>query len=75
MFCKPKVKILNTGSSLDVPKSVRSLTTSGSKLQVTNTDGSTYDLDLPKAEPANISSVNILNASGTRTVATVATLK
>lgn len=75
MICKPKVKILNTGSSLDVPKSVRSLTISGSKLQVTNTDGSTYDLDLPKAEPANVSSVNVLNASGTRIVATVATLK
>jgi len=67
-------KLLNTGGSLDVPTVVRSVTTSGSKLQVINTDGTSYELDLPKAEPANVQSVNILNASGTQTVATVATL-
>lgn len=77
MTCKTKCggfKLLNTGGSLDVPTVVRSVTTSGSKLQVTNTDGTSYELDLPKAEPANVQSVNILNASGTQTVATVATL-
>lgn len=77
MTCKTKCggfKLLNTGGSLDVPAVVRSVTTSGSKLQVTNTDGTSYELDLPKAEPANVQSVNILNASGTQIVATVATL-
>lgn len=77
MACKPKCsgfKLLHTGGSLDVPTVVRSVTTSGSKLKVTNTDGTSYELDLPKAEPANIQSVNILNASGTQTVAIVATL-
>ena len=73
--CKPQVKILKTGSSLEAQKVVRAVTVAGSSLRVTNTDGSTYDLELPKAEPANINEVNILNASGTRTVATVATLK
>ena len=72
---KPRVKILNTGSSLEVQKVVRAVTVAGSSLRVTNTDGTTYDLDLPKAEPANVQSINVLNASGTRTVATVATLK
>lgn len=77
MTCKTKCggfKLLNTGGSLDVPTVVRSVTTSGSKLKVTNTDGTSYELDLPKAEPANVQSVNILNASGTQIVATVATL-
>lgn len=77
MTCKTKCggfKLLNIGGSLDVPTVVRSVTTSGSKLQVTNTDGTSYELDLPKAEPANVQSVNILNASGTQTVAIVATL-
>ena len=73
--CKPRVKILKTGSSLEVQKVVRAVTVAGSSLRVTNTDGTTYDLDLPKAEPANVQSINVLNASGTRTVATVATLK
>ena len=73
--CKPRVKILKTGSSLEVQKVVRAVTVAGSSLRVTNTDGTTYDLDLPKAEPANVNEVNILNASGTHTVATVATLK
>ena len=73
--CKPRVKILKTGSSLEVQKVVRAVTVAGSSLRVTNTDGSTYDLELPKADPANVNEVNILNASGTRTVATVATLK
>lgn len=72
--CKPRVKILKTGSSLEVQKVVRSVTVAGSSLRVTNTDGTSYELDLPKAEPANVQSVNILNASGTQTVATVATL-
>ena len=72
---KPRVKILKTGSSLEVQKVVRAVTVAGSSLRVTNTDGTTYDLDLPKAEPANVQSINVLNASGTRTVATVATLK
>lgn len=73
--CKPQVKILKTGSSLEVQKVVRAITVAGASLRVTNTDGTTYDLELPKAEPANINEVNILNASGTLTVATVATLK
>lgn len=72
---KPRVKILKTGSSLEVQKVVRAVTVAGSSLRVTNTDGTTYDLDLPKAEPANVQSINVLNASGTRTVATIATLK
>ena len=72
---KPRVKILKTGSSLEVQKVVRAVTVAGSSLRVTNTDGTTYDLDLPKAEPANVQSINVLNASGTHTVATVATLK
>ena len=72
---KPRVKILKTGSSLEVQKVVRAVTVAGSSLRVTNTDGTTYDLDLPKAEPANVQSINVLNASGTRTIATVATLK
>ena len=72
---KPRVKILKTGSSLEVQKVVRAVTVAGSSLRVTNTDGTTYDLDLPKAEPANVQSINVLNASGARTVATVATLK
>lgn len=71
--CKPRVKILKTGSSLEVQKVVRAVTVAGSSLRVTNTDGSTYDLELPKAEPANVQSINVLNASGTLTVATVAT--
>ena len=77
MTCQTKCggfKLLNTGGSLDVPTVVRSVATSGSKLQVTNTDGTSYELDLPKAEPANVQSVNILNASGTQIVAPVATL-
>lgn len=77
MTCKLNCKgfkLLNTGSTLSVPTVVRALTTSGSKLKVTNTDGTTYELDLPKADPANVTSVNILNASGTAIVATVATL-
>ena len=73
--CKPRVKILKTGSSLEVQKVVRAVTVAGSSLRVTNTDGTTYDLELPKAEPANVNELNILNASGTRTVATVATLR
>ena len=72
--CKPRVKILKSGSSLEVQKVVRAVTVAGSSLRVTNTDGTTYDLELPKAEPANVQSVNILNASGTSLVATVATL-
>ena len=72
---KPRVKILKTGSSLEVQKVVRAVTVAGSSLRVTNTDGTTYDLELPKAEPANVQSINVLNASGTRTVATVATVK
>lgn len=75
MTCKPRMKILKTGSSLEVQKAVRNITAAGSSLRITNTDGTTYDLELPKAEPANVNEVNILNASGTRTVATVATLK
>lgn len=75
MNCKPRVKILKTGSSLEVQKVVRTVTVAGSALRVTNTDGTTYDLELPKAEPANINEVNILNASGTQVIATVATLK
>lgn len=67
-------KLLNTGGVLDVPTVVRSVAASGSKLKVTNTDGTSYDLELPKAEPANVQSINILNASGTLIVATVATL-
>ena len=73
--CKPRVKILKSGSSLEVQKVVRAVTVAGSSLHVTNTDGTTYDLELPKAEPANVNEVNILNASGTHTVATVATLR
>ena len=73
--CKPRVKILKTGSSLEVQKVVRAVTVAGSSLRVTNTDGTTYDLELPKAEPANVQSINVLNASGTRTVTTVATVK
>ena len=72
--CKPRVKILKSGSSLEVQKVVRAVTVAGSSLHVTNTDGTTYDLELPKAEPANVNEVNILNASGTSLVATVATL-
>ena len=72
--CKPRVKILKSGSSLEVQKVVRAVTVAGSSLRVTNTDGTTYDLELPKAEPANVNEVNILNASGTSLVATVATL-
>ena len=72
---KPRVKILKTGSSLEVQKVVRAVTVAGSSLRVTNTDGTTYDLELPKADPANVNEVNILNASGTHTVATVATLR
>ena len=71
---KPRVKILKSGSSLEVQKVVRAVTVAGSSLRVTNTDSTTYDLELPKAEPANVQSVNILNASGTSLVATVATL-
>ena len=77
MTCKTKCggfKLLNTGGSLGVPTVVRSVTTSGSNLRVTNTDGTSYELALPKADPANVQLVNILNASGTQTVATVATL-
>ena len=73
--CKPQVKILKTGSSLEVQKGCRQVPVAGSCRRVTNTDGPTYNLELPKAEPANINEVNILNASGTRTVSTVATLK
>ena len=72
--CKPRVKILKSGSSLEVQKVVRAVTVAGSSLHVTNTDGTTYDLELPKAEPVNVNEVNILNASGTSLVATVATL-
>ena len=72
--CKPRVKILKSGSSLEVQKVVRAITVAGSSLRVTNTDGTTYDLELPKAEPVNVNEVNILNASGTSLVATVATL-
>ena len=72
--CKPRVKILKSGSSLEVQKVVRAVTVAGSSLRVTNTDGTTYDLELPKAEPVNVNEVNILNASGTSLVATVATL-
>ena len=73
--CKPRVKILKAGSSLEVQKVVRAVTVEGPSLRVTNTDGTSYDMELPKAEPANVNEVNILNASGTRTVATVATLR
>lgn len=74
MTCKPRVKILKTGSTLEVQKVVRNITVAGSSLRVTNTDGSTYDLELPKIEPANVGSINVLNASGTQVIATVATL-
>lgn len=73
--CGTWTKVLKTGSPLKVQKVVRSVTVAGAKLRVTNTDGTTYDLNLPKADPANVTEINILNASGTRTVATVAQLK
>lgn len=81
MTCKPKCggfKMLhtNTGGPLHahVLPVVHRLTVAGSKLQVHDTDGVTYELELPKAEPANVTGINILNASGTKLVATVATL-
>lgn len=74
-YNQPQVKILKTGSSLEVQKVVRDVALAGSSLRVTNTDGTSYDLEMPKAKPANVNEVNILNASGTRIVATVATLK
>jgi len=79
MSCRSKCgggfHIINSGSSLVVPTVVRAITTSGSKLAVTNTDGSSYELELPKAEPANVEEVKIFNASGTQLVSTVAKLK
>lgn len=82
MACKPECggfKLINIGSSLNsggslIAPAVRSIATSGSKLKVTNTDGSSYDLDLPKAEPANLSKVRILNATGDKVAAILATV-
>lgn len=72
---KPKgFKILKSGASLKVTPTVQDIAVNGASLKVTKTDGSSFDLTLPKAEPANVQSINILNASGTQTVATVATL-
>lgn len=67
-------KILGTGSPLKAVPTVQTIAVSGASLKVTQTDGTNYELALPKAEPANVQSVTVLNASGTQTVATVATL-
>lgn len=72
--CKSSKKLIKVGGSLNVGKVVRAMTVAGSNLQVENTDGSTYELELPKAPPANLGEINFLNASGTVHVATVATL-
>lgn len=52
--CKPRVKILKTGVSLEAQKVVRAVEVAGASIRVTNTDGTTYDLELPKAEPADV---------------------
>lgn len=75
MTCKPRVKILNTGASLDVPTTVRDIAVSGSSLIVSLSDGTSKEVALPPAPPANVEEVNVLNATGERIVATVAKLK
>lgn len=67
-YNQPQVKILKTGSSLEVQKVVRDVALAGSSLRVTNTDGTSYDLEIPKAKPANVNEVNdttaLMQASG-----------
>ena len=47
----------------------------GTQLVVTKADNSTQTFTMPKAEPANVGSLKVLNADGSRTVAIVATLE
>jgi len=47
----------------------------GTQLVVTKADNSTQAFTMPKAEPANVGSLKVLNADGSRTVAIVATLE
>lgn len=70
-----KFKILNSGSSLDVPVTVRDVKVDGYNLLVVKSDGTETKLDLPPAEPANVESVRLMNASWTAVVLSVATVK
>ena len=68
-------KLIHTGDGvLKFAAVVSKVAVSGANLLVTNTDGANYTLILPKAEPANVTSIRLLNASGTTVVATVAVL-
>lgn len=80
MCCKPPCErvrfVQNQRRELpEIPKVVRAVGTKGSRLHITNTDGTMYDLELPKAEPANIEEINLVNATGTKLVAKIAVKK
>lgn len=64
---------LSAGGSTSV--SVVDVKVEGTQLVVTKSDNSTQAFTMPKAEPANVNSVKVLNADGSRTVAIVATLE
>lgn len=78
MSCRPKCggfKVINISSELKLPMVVSEVGTNNDKLLITNTDNTSYEVELPKAPPANLNFINVLNASGTQTVAIVATKK
>ena len=64
---------LNAGGSTAV--GVVDVKVEGTQLVVTKADNSTQTFTMPKAEPANVGSLKVLNADGSRTVAIVATLE
>lgn len=77
MSCRPPcggIKLIGAGGSLKVPTVVTRIEAVENELVVSNTDGTSYTVALPKAAPANVKEVTVLNASGTRTVAYVATI-
>lgn len=71
--CKPRVKIIDTGVSKKPLKLVQSLTLNGTTLHVENTDGTSYDLTIQGAPSQGVKTVDVLNATGSKTLATFIT--
>lgn len=83
---RDKVLVIRTGGGdktidlsplfVDERQYVQFITANGSRLKVTNIDGSTYELNLAQSSGSSVSArpINVLNASGTRVVATLAVL-
>lgn len=68
-ICKPKFKLLSSGSSLAVTPHVKRLAISGGSLKVTNSDGTDYELPLPTVAGSSGRNIVVKNATGKSTLA------